>query len=378
MAARISYLIAFIGILLSVAASAQQGNLPKSEEELYEACRIRGKVFSDRRPVERRIEVRLERLDSSLVAVGYTSGSFDFEIFFLPFVPTEHYFLVIREAGFKELRYELDSSSFRLSFTGANRKTWQYDAVIWLELESLDPQDKLAASKVVTIKKIPSDIPEEAIKEYDQAIDDFNSSDSLAALAHLEKAVTLAPKYYDAVSKLGAEYLKAGQYEKAEALLNQARTLDPKDPGLLTNLGTLYVKQGEALAATADADPAYDLDLEADASKPGTVYFRKAVEVLEEAAKLDPQSARANFYLGTALYHIAEYDRAESYLLNSLAAEKPIQDARLTLLNIYKLQKRYDAALLQIEVYLAANPDSPQREQLEKFRTQIKDDSNRN
>jgi tetratricopeptide (TPR) repeat protein len=354
-------MFAFIGILLSVTASAQDT-----------AVRIYGKVFSQGQPIERRIEVRLERLDSSLAGTAYTDGSFEFTLFASPFDPKDHYFLVIRNPSFKELKYELDYNLFRSNSAAMGSSFYQYAGTVLLELESLDPKDKLAASKVVTIKKIPANISEGAIKEYDQAIDDFNGGDGPAALAHLEKAAALAPNYYDAVSKLGAEYLKAGQYEKAEAMLNQARTLDPKDPALLTNLGTLYLKQGEALAATAGADSAQDLDLEAEASKPGAAYFRKAVEVLEEASNLAPQSARANFYLGTALYHMGAYDRAESFLLNSLAAEKPIQDARLTLLNIYNLQKRHEAALLQIEAYLAANPDSPQREQLEKFRAQIK------
>jgi tetratricopeptide (TPR) repeat protein len=367
MVARIIHVIAFIGILLSVTASAQDT-----------AVRIYGKILADGRPIDQRIEVRLERLDSSLAGLAYTEGSFEFTLFASPFDPKDRYFLVVQNPSYKALKFELDYGLFRAASSVQGASLYQYAGNVLLELESVDSKEKLTASKVVIIKKIPANIPEEAIKEYDQAIEDFNGGNSISALAHLEKAAALAPNYLDAISKLGAEYLKAGKYEKAEAMLNQARVLDPKDPGLLTNLGTLFVKQGEALVAAAGADSELNLDLEAEASNPGEAHFRKAVEVLEAASNLDPQSARANFYLGTALYHIGEYARAESYLLNALAAQKPIQDARLTLLNIYKQQKRYDAALLQIEAYLAANPDSPQRAQLEEFRAQIKNNLNGN
>jgi tetratricopeptide (TPR) repeat protein len=340
------------------------------------------------------LEVRLERFDASLVSNAYTRGSYEFLLQVSSFDPNEHYFLVIKEKNFKELRYELDINNFHVEefpdrnawastpdYCEKNKKEcsnylYTYNGMATLELESLDSKEKLSSSKVVSIRKIPANIPDAAVKEYDQAIEDINKGDNGAGLIHLEKAVELAPDYFDAINKLGAEYLKAGQYEKAEAMLIRARTLDPKDPSSLTNLGTIYIKQGEKLAASTPAEAEDEEDIDEGESKPGEASFRKAVEVLEEALKLDPQSARSNFYLGTALYRVGEYQRAESLLLNALILDKQLQDARLTLLNIYMQQKQYDAALEQIAAFLEANPDSPQREQLEKFRAQIKNAMN--
>ena len=160
--------------------------------------------------------------------------------------------------------------------------------------------------------------------------------------------------------------IRLGKYEKAEATLNQARALNPKDPMNPTNLGALYFNEGDLESAAAGND----------GSHLGEGSYRKAVNVREEALGLDPHAPRANFYLGTALYKIGEYERAESLLTSALAADKNLLEAQLSLLNLYIRQKRYDAALEQISAYLEANPDASHREQIEKFRTQIKNAMN--
>lgn len=112
-----------------------------------------------------------------------------------------------------------------------------------------------------------------------------------------------------------------------------------------------------------------DLDLSED-------EYYKAVEVFEELLKLDAKAPRSNFYLGTALYKTGEYEKAESLLINALSLDKQLEKARLSLLNVYISQERYEEALDQISTYLESYPDSPWREQVEKFRGQIKNAMN--
>jgi len=95
------------------------------------------------------------------------------------------------------------------------------------------------------------------------------------------------------------------------------------------------------------------------------------VELFEKALRLNPLSPRANFYVGSALYKLGEYEKAESALLHTLELDGRMQEARLALLNIYMRQKRYDLALKQISAYLQANPNSPERERLEKLKARI-------
>jgi tetratricopeptide (TPR) repeat protein len=207
------------------------------------------------------------------------------------------------------------------------------------------------------VRQLEAEISSEARREYNLALQNIAAGDSRTARTHLEKAVELAPDYYDALNKLGVEYLRAGQYRKAEAILDRAHGINPNDPLPLTNLGILHFQEGEALAhAGSDGVEA---------------SYRKAVDLFEKALRLDPLSPRTNFHLGTALYKIGDYERAESLLINALAQDGQMHEARLTLLNIYTRQRRYDDALKQISAYLQANPDSPQRKQLEALRIQI-------
>ena len=79
----------------------------------------------------------------------------------------------------------------------------------------------------------------------------------------------------------------------------RARTLDPKNLNTLTNLGILYMQKGDKLESPDDELADLGLDL-------GEDEYNKAVEIFEEALKLDPKAPRSNFYLGTAPYKIGE------------------------------------------------------------------------
>jgi tetratricopeptide (TPR) repeat protein len=322
-------------------------------------------VFVDGRAADRMIEIRLEAQDLSTVATAYTSGSSRFTFRNVSLQPDGTYFLVIRESGFKEIRNRLYLEDFHKDPTRPG--VMHFGGLVRLFLESLPPEGKaITGPKAVDARQLKAEIPDKARREYNLALEKVADGDNKAALANLEKAVELAPEYYDALNKLGVEYLKAGQFRKAEAILDRARALNPNDPLPLTNLGTLHYQEGERLTLAAGDEAALDVI--------GASY-RKAVDLFEKAVRLDPVAPRPNFYLGTALFKVGAYERAESVLINALALDGQMHEARLALLNIYIRQRRYDAALKQISAYLEANPVSPQRQQIETLRTQIESNS---
>jgi len=145
---------------------------------------------------------------------------------------------------------------------------------------------------------------------------------------------------------------------------------------MLTNLGAVYFMRGEMLASAGtendDIDVAEYIEDDSDA-KPDAAgtFYRKALEALQEARQQNLLTPRAGFYLGTVLYRMGDYDKAESVLTDALDQDAQLHDARLSLLNIYMRQERYGEALEQISAYLDANPQTPQREQLERFKAQI-------
>lgn len=320
------------------------------------------------------IEVRLESQDGSLVANAYTRGSNEFSFAFDLFDPNGNYALIVREPGYKELNFRLDSSSFYRDPISVTRDIYIYSGIVLLELESLPKEEVsrelLKGPKAVDVRQLQAKIPDEARREYNSALEDIAAGRSEAALKHLERAIELAPEYRDALNKLGAEYLKSGQYRKAETILNRVSAINPNDPLPLTNLGILFFQEAEKLALSA----AGSVDAGSKEVEPS---YRKAADAFEKAWRLDPMSPRASFHLGTALYKVGDYERAESLLVKSLTLDGQLHEARMTLVNIYIRQVNYDAAFKQITAYLEANPNDPQREQLEKLRIQIESSLNR-
>ena len=65
-------------------------------------------------------------------------------------------------------------------------------------------------------------------------------------------------------------------------------------------------------------------------------------------------------------------EEAEDALHQSLSGEIPMQDARLMMVNVYMKQRRHKDALDQLERYLEANSESPQRPAIEQMLAQIR------
>jgi tetratricopeptide (TPR) repeat protein len=330
---------------------------------------LRGQLFADGRPVNQTIEIVLEAQDSSVVARAYTTGSAEFMFRDILLNLQQNYYLFVKEFGYKELRFGLNMNDFVAD--SAVRSIFHFAGTVMLNLESL-PRGKIngkAGPKVVDARQLKAEISEEARRQYNLGLEGIATGDSKAALGHLEKSVELAPEFYDALNRLGTEYLRVGQHREAEAILERARGINPNDPLPLTNLGILHLQEGEKLAPAAAGDGDARLG-------PGETSFRKALEMFEKALRLNPLAPRANFYLGNALYKLGDYESAESRLLHTLDLDGRMYEARLVLLNIYTRQKRYEGALKQISEYLTANPDSPEKARLERLKAQIENTLN--
>ena len=340
---------------------------PRAAPQNVEVPAISGRVMVDGRPIDRIIEVRLEGQDSSIVATAYTFGDPRFYFRNVSLELDKRYFLVIRDPDFKDLRYELHNSDFMRD--SANRNVYHYNGLVILELQSLPPKDAVSEEqrtgpKSIDIRQLEAQISDEARREYNLAVKDIAAGNAAGARQHLERAVELAPDYYDALNKLGVQYLKAAQYRNAEALFERVHGINPRDPLPLTNLGILHLQEGEAIASAAGGGA----DGQLEASEPS---YRKAAKAFEEAIRLDPLAPRTYYYLGTTLYRVGSDERAESLLMNALALDSAMQEARLTLVNVYIRQRRYGDALEQISLYLAALPNAPERVRIEALRDQI-------
>jgi Tfp pilus assembly protein PilF len=340
---------AFAILLLPLAVAAQRGVDCRSFAGPYT---IDGRVVMRSGVLPPFIEVRLERDAGVWEESAFTDGNGEFSFSGLDINTgaASAWFLAVGYEGYETVRQKLDWREIACNYGGM---------VLFLE-ESPDEADDAdrTGPRTVDLQQLLARIPPEAEAAYDRAMAALAAGGGAEVAASLEEAVELAPNYYEALNKLGVEYLKADRLDEAEAVLIHARSLNPGDPRPLVHLGRVNHREGLALAQSGDPDLAL-------------AAYRESALLFRQAIRLDPLVGEPSFLLGLSLYELRDYASAEVALLEALALDPSLSDARLTLLNVYTRQRRYDEALAQIAAFLGASPNSPQRGAVEAIRIQI-------
>ena len=323
-----------VGFVLGTPAAAQlQGRVVGSGAELIDVL------------------VSLERETGQIVHQTFTStrGTFRLEGVNLFSVSNNNpHYLVIRHEGYKAYRRRLQ----QLDFRGGGSVFTVF----------LEPEDRFAAGvdgddPAVDVRQLQAAIPESAFREYTSAQQATAEGDYQRAAERLERAVEIAPDYYDAWIELGSRYDQLGRYEDAKASYLNANDVNPAGALAPVNLGALYYRQGERERAAGDADAF------------GT--YSLAEEWLRMAVDRNPASADARFLLGTALYRLDRYAEAEETLTGAMALDDASSEARVMLINVYVRQNRYAAALDEAVAFLGDYPDAPESEAVGRVVSQL-------
>ena len=312
---------------------------------------IRGKImFDNPHPPDERIEVRLERTGRQLIETVFSDGVGNF--IFRNILP-DSYYVAIEVEGYEPVRERVELSS---SFTRVANLT------IFLESETVIRRIEGGGfegdPKVVDINELRTDYPEKAVEEYEKALKDVEKGNAKKAVDRLEKAVKLAPDFYQAQNNLGVQYKALGRYRDAERTFEIAHDLNRNAAQPLINLGSLYVDEAQKQISSGEEERAL-------------ATYQKAVVSLEEAIVLDAFSASARYFLGTALYKTAALERAETMLMRALELDEEYHVVRLMLVNVYVKQARYNDVLAQLTEFLERNPDGPQSEAVRAMKQQI-------
>src|SRR5215475_9588226 len=86
------------------------------------------------------------------------------------------------------------------------------------------------------------EVPAPARKEYESGVKSLKSQKTDQAVASLKKAIQIFPDYYGALELLGAEYIKAAQFEAALPLLSHALEVNKRSFKCLYGLGVAHLK----------------------------------------------------------------------------------------------------------------------------------------
>jgi tetratricopeptide (TPR) repeat protein len=314
------------------------------------AAQFRGRVVMS--GAERSdVLVSLQTLNGQIVHQAFTSSRGDFLLEGAGVSSANPMFVVVDEEGYKVFRYRLREFDLR----GGTPFT------IYLEPEDIEVTSTGGAEGllIADVRQLQAQIPAAALRDYGDAMEESADGNYDRAVELLERAIELAPDYYDAWIGLGGQYDRLGRYEDAKAAYLEASEVNPAGTLGLLNLGALYYQQGERERA------------EEDLQALGTFYL--AEEWLRKAVDINPASAEARFYLGAALYRMDLFTEAEEELQNAIALDEDNADVRLLLINVYTRQSRYPEALEQAAAFLENNPGAPERATIERVRSQIED-----
>ena len=96
--------------------------------------------------------------------------------------------------------------------------------------------------------------------------------------------------------------------------------------------------------------------------------FDGAVEVLDQAVKIEPGSAQANYFLGEAYLQIKKGSKAVAYLYEALRIDPlGMAEAHLRLAALYHGAGMKEKAAIEYEQFLKKIPDYPDRKKLEQY-----------
>src|SRR5213594_4930707 len=219
------------------------------------------------------------------------------------------YTIRVRLEGFENVNYPVDVPGTPYVFIFLNGRSARGPAA-------------LGGNRVVDIRQLTANIPKQALKEYEKAVQELKDHNTERAIERLEKSIKLAPDFYNAHLGLAQEYRKTGRLVAAEKELTRAFELNPREVTPLIQLGEIYLENNN---------------------------FRGAADVLSQAIRIEPGSAIANYALGRARYKLSQYAEAEQAFTRAALLDKDFEAAELMLLHVYVRKGRISATISRMD-----------------------------
>jgi len=294
------------------------------------SLQINGQVryAASKTPVANAI-VRIERSNGGMVGQQLTdqTGKFSFTG-----LGGQMYTVTIHAPGYKEFRQDIDLLTANTGYVSA-----------FLEKDASAVENSSRGLRPLAPGVIDSGVPVEAQKEYAEAktlIESGDGSKLSRAIAHLDKSITLYPKYTEALLARGLAYMDLRDWSKAERSMKAAIDAAPEAVTAYWALGEVYTRQKK---------------------------WADAVDVLTKGIAINDKVAEGHYGLGEAHWEMAPTAKDEAAFKRSLedswkevrrALELDPQHARAHLLagNLLLKARQPQEALKHFETYLKLEP----------------------
>jgi len=221
---------------------------------------------------------------------------------------------------------------------GGSLMSAQFDRMDFAQ-KVLDQQNRKPNSKELkrqkelldsgTVSALDLSAPPKAVNEFNQATALLRSQRSQEAVAHLQKAITIYPKFVSAHDYLGMAYLDADDPARARKEFETAVDLDAKFAHALVNLGRLLLSQSDFVAAQANLETAASLR-PVDPSiltvlayaQYGNHLYPEAIQTVERVHALEhPGMGNAHYVAALAAVALNDYPTAQNQFALMLQEE---------------------------------------------------------
>ena len=180
------------------------------------------------------------------------------------------------------IQYKIDAPGYHQIWGRVDLSIKPCRVLEWVTLK-VDPQSEAAKKQVPAAGVIDSriaGIPPDAKVEFEAGQLNINSNDYSDAIPHLEKAISLYPRFAEAYQLLGVAHLQLNHGAQAESSLIKALEIEDRMPKAQYLLGVLYAMTSRANLA----------------EKPLTRF-----------AELDPQNPDAHFELAKVDFSLNKF-----------------------------------------------------------------------
>jgi tetratricopeptide (TPR) repeat protein len=186
------------------------------------------------------------------------------------------------------------------------------------------------------------DVPSDARKLYKKGAGQLDDKKD-EGLETLKKAIEIFPTYYDALDRLGREYVLREKYEEAAPYLTKAVDVNKRSFSSFYALGIANYK---------------------------IKNMTGAMDALREATTINPSSIPAQLFYGLVLRMDGNYELAEKALLHAKTlSEKSAPNAEIhwQLALLYEKTGRYKEAADELEMYLKIAPKTTDVDKIKKM-----------
>ncbi len=306
---------------------------------------INGMVFDSEKRGLIDVDVELQDEYSRFLARTRTTGGGRFSFTNLS-AGTYQVRVMAQRYGFSEQTQQVEIINFNRGSAGVSNDTIYIDFY-------LQPIKNFTFAEAVGVTGsiFAQDVPDEARNLYNQALTDFAQKKIDSDIANLKKAIEIFPKYFNALNRLGDEFLKKQDFKAAQEILLKAIEINPKAADSFYMLGySQYVLK----------------------------QFAPSINSLRQSVIWSPRSAAAFLLLGMALRQLTKYDEAEIQMLkaNELSKKKSA-DVHWQLALLYGNNlKKYNEAANELELFLKIQPDSKDVETIKKLIQKFREKAN--